>query len=328
MQPLPIPYGIDRVEDLDVLTAHSSHPSITLLDSSEWDRARPILSQDQHCSSICIVVGKVHTTNLHNPILKCPCGQELLLHQRDFHLLRPLIVWPLGWQDAFQLVAQHQSHPISYINTSIVSANEAHWLIMRGPEKHAEDHKPDSINPSIIPPHFVVASLSMAHLNPCDIATAEQNEEITDLSIKLDTALESKRRSQLKCHQIQNELEQVRSQLAGLREDDDGLWKQSAEKLTCLTKERFDLNNSPRQLQAKMSGDKAVEQMQITMLQQSVEENKALLKQAQSEHQQRESDLRAALDEANRSASEKLSRTKAEFTNQVQSLVEQLQSAK
>jgi chromosome segregation ATPase len=54
---------------------------------------------------------------------------------------------------------------------------------------------------------------------------------------------------------------------------------------------------------------------------QALEDNQALLDQAQAEHQQRESDLQTALDEANRSLNEKHSRIEAEFQQQIKSLV-------
>jgi DNA repair exonuclease SbcCD ATPase subunit len=113
---------------------------------------------------------------------------------------------------------------------------------------------------------------------------------------------------------------------------------QSAREIARLSKERFDLECSLQHLQGLLKGDKAIEQMQISALQQTLtetqeklelsqsvhqkreeglqaalEESRAHLAKTQTLHQQRESDLQTALDKSNRSAEENRLRTEAEI---------------
>ncbi|MEJ2592302.1 MAG: hypothetical protein P8178_13050, partial [Candidatus Thiodiazotropha sp.] len=182
-------------------------------------------------------------------------------------------------------------------------------------------------------------------------------EEIADLRQQLNTAVEEGNQNQ---QQTLHELEQTKSELAALKESSDADKKRAAEDLANLSRERFDLECALQELRERLNGDSAIEQMQINALQQSLseandkaertaavlnneieqlqteqatlqqtlEESRAQLAQAQKEHCQRESDLQAAFDDAHRSADESLALAEARngaLQQQLQTLQSSLQ---
>lgn len=113
-----------------------------------------------------------------------------------------------------------------------------------------------------------------------DAASAQENahesnqedrlrEEIAALRQQLDTAGEEGNQSQ---QQTRHELAQVKSELAALKESSEADGKRATEDLARLSRERFDLECALHELRERLNGDNAIEQMQITALQQSLSE--------------------------------------------------------
>jgi hypothetical protein len=278
-----------------VVAADDTSLKIALMGISEQDSARLEYFKTQQWSYNRLVVAKA---NFRTPERDALDGQQVLQHQPDCHSTSPLILRSLRWKDIFQLFEQLHSRPISYENDRNIMEKESLWLPLHTPVKSTENCQPDSTAGSQF--QFLSRATDGPHL--FHSSTVEQNEEITNLRLELVAAQEDKRKSELQHRQTQSELHQLRTWLADLEESGDIFHKQSAENLTRLTEERFNLECSLQQLQEQQSGHKEIEQMQIASLQQSLAEVQKAQEQTQAAHQHRERELQALLDKANENA--------------------------
>jgi chromosome segregation ATPase len=211
--------------------------------------------------------------------------------------------------DFIQLVEHLLSRHTGDQKSCKVTVEEALWLALILQEEHAGGQLSRLGKPLILSPRAQVTSFSPPHPNLHQRIAVEQDEEITNLRLQLDVALEGWRESELQTSQAQRELDQVRSELTELQASSGEFRRQSEQILSRLSAERFDLECSLQQLQERLRGDKTIEQMQITTLQRSLTEAReahervqVAHKQAQAAHQERERELQAELDEANSNA--------------------------
>jgi chromosome segregation ATPase len=271
---------------------------IALMGINERDRARLEYFKTQQWSYNRLVVAEAKT-NFCNPDRNAPDGQKLLQHPPDHNSSSPLILRSLRWKDIFQLFEQLHSRHNSHENACKVMEEEALWLPLHTPVKSTQDHHPDSTTGSVSSSRLEFFSRTTDDPYLYHSAPIDQNKEIANLRLELVAALEGKRQSDLQHRQTQNELHQVKTQLADLEESSDIFQKQSAESITRLTEERFNLECSLRQLQEQRSGNNEIEQRQIATLQQSLTGAQKEQKQTQASNQQKVRELQALLDEAN-----------------------------
>jgi CRP-like cAMP-binding protein/chromosome segregation ATPase len=119
-------------------------------------------------------------------------------------------------------------------------------------------------------------------------------EEITELRLQLDAALEAQQEQQSQSEQAAGEFERAKRELT--------------------------------ELQAQREADQAAEQQQIVALRQSLDEARQAIEQSQSEHRQRESELQAALEQAKSDAGQVAEATGSEIA-QLQETRDALQRA-
>ncbi|MES9972313.1 MAG: hypothetical protein ABW092_19955 [Candidatus Thiodiazotropha sp.] len=88
------------------------------------------------------------------------------------------------------------------------------------------------------------------------------------------------------------------SEFLRLQESSETFREETAKKISTLSAERFDLECSLNKLREQLNGQQAIEQMQITSLQQALAKAEDELAQTQKLHNQRETELQTALDDA------------------------------
>lgn len=270
-----------------MLATGSKSLRIIQLGISEQDRAGLALVLDQHRSSNCIVVSEgqqsaciLDLDSIH--------GQRSLQHQLEYHSHPPLILFSIRGQWIMQLVEPPLSHLVSFEKARKILENRAFSLDVHPPGAYEASHLPGANNLPIVSLRFPAYSRLTTN-RPCITWGAEVSPPAANLLTEhnakiflLDTdwAALSPR----------SELERVKAELIEMQESSNAFRKQSAEDIARLSAERFDLECKLKQQQERLSVDKAIEQQQITALQQSLTE-------AREAHLERERELQSALDE-------------------------------
>jgi chromosome segregation ATPase len=264
--------------------------------------------------------------------------------------------------DIIQLVEHHLSYKLGNDKPYKVTVQEALRLALNTQEKHMSNQPPDLSKQLILSPHLHDSSFGLSDTNPHQRLVVEQNVEIMNLRIQLDAALKDRRDSELQTRQaheqselahqererelqvtldetrsnaeqtvnsFKDEIEQLRRNQVSLEQELDKSRAQFAQAQAEFQQRESDLQAALNETLGNSEKTREALNSEIgrlhknhSLLTQSLEEKQNLLDQMNSDYQQRESKLQAALDEANRSAIEKLEFSKAEFTEQVQSLVE------
>jgi hypothetical protein len=244
-----------------------------------------------------------------------------------------------------------------------VTVQDALWCALNTQEQHTSNQVPGLSKRLILSPHLHDSSFGLSDINLYQRVVVEQNVEIMNLRIQLDAALKARREIELQtrhaheqsqlAHQerereLQVTLDETRSNakrtVISFNDEIEQLHRNQASLEQELDKSRAHFAQTQAEFQQRESdlraalndtlcnSEKAKEALNSeigrlhknhSLLNQSLEEKLKLLDQMNSDYQQRESNLQAALDEANRSAIERLEYSKAECAQQIQSLVEQ-----